>query len=38
MRINPQEKRPIDTVLLPVQANRLRDGQNVPLIEGPFEG
>jgi hypothetical protein len=38
MRINSQEKRSIDAVLLPLQANRLLDGQDVPFIEGAFEG
>ena len=38
MRIDAQEQRPIDAVRLAVFADGLRDGENVPLIEGAVEG
>src|SRR5216117_2072912 len=37
MRIHSQEQRSVDRVPLPVQADRLRDGENVPLVEGSAE-
>ena len=38
MRINPQEQWPIDFMLLAIQADRLRDREDVIFIERPFEG
>jgi hypothetical protein len=38
MRIDTQEERPIDLVVLPIQADSLRDGQDVPFVEGVLEG
>jgi hypothetical protein len=36
--IDPEKKRPIDSLLPAVQTDCLRDGQDVPFIEGSVEG
>ena len=37
MRVHAKKQRAINLVLLSVQANRLTDGEDMPLIEGLFE-
>ena len=37
MRIHAEKQRAIDFLLLPVQANGLTDGQNMPLVESPIK-
>ena len=37
MRVHPEKQRAVDLVLLAVQANRLSDGQDVPLVERRVE-
>ena len=37
MRIHSKKQRAVDPVLLSVEANRLTDGENVPLIESLVE-
>jgi len=36
--VDAEKERPIDLLLLAVQADRLGDRQDVPLIERPIEG
>ena len=38
MRIHAQEKRPVDPVLLPVEADRLGDREDMGLVEAALEG
>ena len=38
MRFHTEKQRAIDLFLLPVQANGLTDGEDVPFIESFFEG
>jgi hypothetical protein len=37
MRIHAENQRAIDLLLLPVYANGLTDGEDMPFIEGLFE-
>ena len=36
--IDPEKKRPIDSLLPALLTNRLRNGQDMPFIEGAVEG
>ena len=38
MGIDAQEERPVDLLLLAIEANCLGDGQDVPFVKGPVEG
>src|ERR1019366_1340120 len=38
MRVHAEKQRTIDLLLLPVQANGLTDGQDMPFIESSLEG
>jgi hypothetical protein len=37
MRVHPKKQRAIGLVLLSIKANRLTDGEDMPLIEGLVE-
>jgi len=37
MRVHAEKQRAIDLLLLPVQANGLADGKDMPLVESLFE-
>ena len=37
VRIDAQKQRTVDLLLLAVEANRLADGEDMPLVESPME-
>ena len=37
MRVHAEKQRAIDLLLLPVQANGLTDGEDMPFVESLFE-